>query len=351
MKERIEQGLKGDYSGLANGFNRLNDYIFGTQRSCYTLIGGLSGSAKTTYLDFTLLNAIADAEKKNIPINIFYYSWEMDEYSKRANWLSNIIYNKYGIIVAPEKIKGLGNNRLSLEELELVYNELPYLDKIFAKINWFWEAGNPTGMYKDWWNFMSKRGTFKKETYTSENGEVKEKIDEFVLDNPLEYNIVVVDHLALAKKCERGFTLKENIDKLSEYAMTCRNIFKMTFIFLQQFNQGLSSTERQKFKGVDISPQQSDFKDTTNPYTDADLVLGLMNAHKMDMESCLGYNINKYNAPNNLKDNFRMLKVIKSRLSRDNIGIGLLFLPKSGSFKELPDPVDVTPEWLHKNLN
>lgn len=117
-----------------------------------------------------------------------------------------------------------------------------------------------------------------------------------------------------------------------------------------QLTLHVSSVERMKFKGADISPQQSDFKDSTNPYTDADIVLGLMNAHKMDMDTCLNYNINRLGATYNLRDNFRLLKVIKNRLSKDNIGIGLLFLPKTGSFKELPEPQNMTKEWLEENL-
>ncbi len=132
-----------------------------------------------------------------------------------------------------------------------------------------------------------------------------------------------------------------NLDKLSEYAVRCRNLFGMTFFFLQQFNQGLNSVDRQKFKGVDISPQQGDFKDSTNPYTDADVVLGLLNAHKMDMETCLGYNINTSNTNYNLNDRFSLLKVIKNRLSRDNVAVGLLFLPEALTFKELPKAKDL----------
>ena len=110
----------------------------------------------------------------------------------------------------------------------------------------------------------------------------------------------------------------------------------------------MSSVERQKFKGIDISPQQSDFKDSTNPYTDADVVLGLMNAYKMDMETCLGYNINKTGALNNLKDRFRMLKIIKNRLSRDNIASGLFFVPESCHFEELPEPDQIGIDYLSK---
>lgn len=349
MKSRIEAGLYGDYEGLSNGLTRINDYIFGLQRSSYTLIGGLSGSAKTTFLDYMILNAIQDAEAKGIAINIIYYSWEIDETSKKANWLSILIYQKYGITIPPETIKGFGKFRLTDEEKELVYSELDNLEAIFSKIKWIWESSNPTGMYKEWWTFMANRGTFKKEPYIDENNERKERIVSFELNDPKEYNVVAGDHLALAK-LERGFTLKQNIDKISEYSITCRNLFKMTFIWLQQFNQGLSSVERAKFKGVDISPQQSDFKDSTNPYADADVVLGLMNPHKMDMDKCLGYDINLPGSNLNLRDNFRMLKVIKNRLSRDNIAIGLLFLPKSGSFVELPKQEELTPQWLAKHL-
>ena len=51
FKQRIEQGLLGEYQGLANGFDRINKYIYNTQRGCFTLLGGLSGSSKTTLCD------------------------------------------------------------------------------------------------------------------------------------------------------------------------------------------------------------------------------------------------------------------------------------------------------------
>lgn len=105
----------------------------------------------------------------------------------------------------------------------------------------------------------------------------------------------------------------------------------------------VSSVERQKFKGVDISPQQTDFKDSTNPYQDCDVALGLMNAYKMGMDECIGYNVNKPGSNYPLKSSFRLLKIIKNRLSRDEITIGLLFMPKAGRFKELP-PVGLITE-------
>lgn len=107
----------------------------------------------------------------------------------------------------------------------------------------------------------------------------------------------------------------------------------------------MSSVERMKFKGADLSPQQSDFKDSTNLYQDSDVVLGLMNPYKLDLDECLGYDITR------LKGNMVMLKIIKNRLSRDNIAVGLLVNPKSGSFEELPPVNEMTEDKYKEILN
>ncbi len=346
FRERIKEGIEGKYSGLNNGLKRINQYLFGVQRGCYYLLGGLSGAAKTTFVDFMLINAIEDAESKGIPINVFYYSLEIDEITKKANWLSVLIYNKYNIIITPEKIKGLGDFRLTKDEQEIVNSEIEYLEHLWSKIHWIFDRAYPTGLYKSMWDFMSKRGTFEYEPYIDELGNEKQRIVRFINNNPDEYNIVVADHIAKFST-EKGCTLKDNLDKLSDHAVSLRNLFHITFIYLQQFNQGLNAVDRQKFKAADISPTQGDFRDSTVPYTDCDVAIGLMNAHMMGMDSCLGYNINN-NTGYNLKHCFRMLKIIKNRLSRDNIAIGLLFQANCSYFEELPKPQDINKEYIDR---
>ena len=348
FEDRIRAGLSGDYEGLANGFNRINDYIYNVQRATYTLIGGLSGASKTTLVDFMILNALEDAETKGINVDVDYYSWEINEVTKRANWLSIIIYNKYNRVISPQKIKGLGALRLDEDEQQIVFDEIPNLNRLFAKINWHWVPTNPTGIYNHLWKKMSLKGTFIKEEYTDENGETKEKITGYIANDPNTYHIGILDHIALAK-LERGFTLKLNIDKISEYCVILRNLFRMTFFIVQQFNQGLSGIERIKFKGVDISPNQSDFKDSTNPYTDADVVLGLLNAYKMDLETSLNYNINIEGFQYNLKGKYRLLKVIKNREGSDSIAIGLYTKPEAGYFEELPKEMTIEDYKMYLN--
>jgi len=329
INERIKAGLEGSYSGLNNGFNRLNDYIFGVQKSCYTLIGGDSGTFKTTILDYIISNAIDDAIAKDIELEVFYYSFEIDKLSKQCNWLSRAVFNKYGVIISPKKIKGFGDNRLTLDEQELVNNCIPDIELAFSKIRFTWDPINPTGIRNDIIKFYESRGEILYEPYVDEKGNTQKKVIGYKPNNPNLMVINAIDHLYLMKE-ERGFDSKQNIDKMSEYTIFMRNTFGLTSFYLQQFNDGLNSVERLKFKGVDLSPQKSDFKDTRNPYSDSDIVLGLMNPYKLDMTTFNRYDVKK------IGKNLVGLKILKNRLDEDNLSIGLYANPVAGRFEELP---------------
>ena len=337
FKQRIEDGLAGLYHGLPNGLNKFNRYLYGIQRKRYYLYGGLSGSAKTTLVDFKLLNALSYAKKMGIKVYVYYYSFEIDRETKQANFLSCHIFNKYKRIIPPQKILGLGKYRLDEEEKKLVEQELPYIEQLFQEINFCFDPINPTGIYKELLQHFRDTGKFKMRPYKkvitdkfgNETLEDSELMESYEPNDPDSYTIVVKDHLALLKS-ESGKSVKETIDKDSEYTVLLRNICGLTAMHIQQFNQGLNSVDRQKFKGIDISPQQNDFKDSTNPYQDCDCAIGIMNAYKMDMEECLGYDLTL------LKNRFRMLKIIKNRGGYDNVACGTTFIPEGGYFKELP---------------
>lgn len=331
LTKRINEGLEGKYKGLSNGFDTLNKYIFGIQRNTYYLIGGSSGTYKTTLLDYMVRNAIKDANDNNIKCNVFYYSFEIDKITKMCNWTSGIIYQLYGVVIPPEKIKGLGNFRLSGEEKDVVFSVIPIVEQMIDNIHFRFESINPTGIFHELWKFATDNGKLMYENYQDSDGSTKQRITNYIPNDPDAYNIIALDHLYLLKK-ERGFQTKEVMDKMSEYFVLLRNLFGFTPIILQQFNQGLSSVDRQKFKGVDLSPSQGDFRDTTSPYADCDIALGLMCPYKLDMDTSLGYDITK------LKDRMLMLKIIKNRLSRDGIAKGLYVKPESGKFFELPEP-------------
>lgn len=333
FKERFDRGLAGEYAGLNNGLNRINNYIFGQQKACYVLVGGQSGTYKTTFCDHWVQNVVEDAESKGIPIDLPYYSFEIDRQTKEANWMSAIIFKKHGEIIEPERIKGLGSFRCTPAQRDLVQKEIEYLDHLMSKITWRFDAINPTGIYHELWQIAEKNGKIIWEEY-SIGGETKKRVIGYVPNDPRRVVLAVLDHYAKLRT-ERGFALKENIDKQSDYAIQLRNLFGHSFLKVQQFNQGLSSVERMKYQGVDLTPQQSDFRDSTTPFTDADIVLGLMNPSKLGLKFCMGYDVQQ------LGESLAVLKIIKNRLSRDNIAFGLSVDPRKGSIRELPLPNEI----------
>ena len=328
IKERIAAGLAGKYKGLDIKLPGISKYIFGIQRSTYYLVGGISGSGKTTLVDFMLLSAIDDAIKQNIPIHVIYYSFEIDKLTKDCNWLSNIAFNKFNVIISPEKIKGLGDNRLTSEEQGLIDKCIPILDNLKKYIHFEYQPTNPTGINHQIFDHCESIGKIHYEDYIDNSNIKKKKIVGYTPNNPDQYILVVTDNLENLKT-ENNMNNKENIDKFSEYMVLSRNLFGITPIVVSQFNDGLSSVDRAKFKGVDLSPQITDFKSTRQPYADCEVAIGLMCPWKLDMNRCLGYDLNSY------KESFIMCKIIKNRLSKDNIATGLIFNPQAGTFKEI----------------
>jgi hypothetical protein len=337
--QRFEDGQAGKYQGLDNGLGRINKYIYNIQRKWYYLFGGLSNSGKTTLVDSMLLNAIRDAKEKGIELNIFYYSYEIDQETKFAQWMSNHIHRKYNITIAPEAIAGFGDNRLESYQAELVKMELPEVQEIFNSIYFRFDPTNPTGIYKELFDFYSRTGqweeenykTIEKDKYDNDVEVEKRRIVSYKSDNNERYVIVVIDHIALCK-LERQYTLKQNIDKMSEYCVWLRNICSTTFMLLQQFNQGMHSIERKKYNGEELVPQQNDFKDSGNPYQDCDTAVGIMNPHAMKSAETkiFGYDIKS------IRTNFRILNIIKNRKGRAQLVFGYYFNPKTAFFRDLP---------------
>lgn len=333
LKERIQAGRDGKYKGLDNGLGDINKYIYDIQRGTYYLVGALSGAGKTTLVDYMLLTALEDAKKKGQHVEVFYYSFEIKEEIKKLNWLSVHIFKKYGIIISPQAIGGLGEEILSDAQKDLVDSEIDYVEELFNSIHFRFEPTNPTGIFHELMEFAGNNGKFIKERYESEDG-TKERIVSYTPTEEDSYVLVALDHQSLAKR-ERNYSLKENIDKLSEYFVYLRNICNYSFFMVSQFNQSLNSIDRMKFKGVDLSPQQNDFKDSTNPYQDADIVLGIMNPWKMDFKQYLGYDLSI------LKEKVRVVKIIKNRVGRDNVAFAYVFNPLAGNFKCLPPARDI----------
>ena len=109
LRAEVQAGLDGRNGGIPMGFDRLNRYI-GIRKSMYFLVGGLTGSGKTSFIDDAfVLNPfdwyIGQKDQK-IKLRIIYRSMERSRTYKLAKWVSRKIFLDHGIIIAVPKLLG-----------------------------------------------------------------------------------------------------------------------------------------------------------------------------------------------------------------------------------------------------
>jgi hypothetical protein len=157
------------------------------------------------------------------------------------------------------------------------------------------EAPNPTGIYKYCKQYAEEHGTVHKKTIKmkDEFGQINdvEAFDYYEQDNPNEYRMIIIDTINLIDT-ERGMTLKQSMDKLSEYlAKYLRNRYYFSPVVIQQqafTNDSLDAAKLKKFK-----PSLGALGDSKYISRDCDVVIGLYCPHNFDVESYGRYDITK----------------------------------------------------------
>lgn len=297
--------------GLHTGFNRFEKYSLGALEGNYVLIGGSSGSGKTTLIDYILLSICKSAKERNIPIKILYYSLEIPKDRKIAKFVSLILLSRYKIELSDMDI--LNRTDVDINEFkEKIYECYDIVSNYLDNVQFTFEAINPTQVYKDLINIRDN------------NKNIENK--------PQVY--VFLDHIKLLKT-ERGFSIKETMDKMSEYAVYFRNTCNYSFYILQQFNRSITNIDRVKYSGVDLMPNREDFADTSTTYFDSDQVFATFNPSIYNLPDCLGYQLY------NFKGFFRALFILKNRFGEENKGVGVFFKGKCNYMKELPLPSEL----------
>lgn len=340
LLEDIERGIKGENIGIPTGFPLIDSNTNGLQKSMYHLIGGNSGTGKTSYVDLAyVLNPydwwLKNREKSNIKIKWEYNSMERNTKYKLAKWTCLKIFKDHGIIMDVATMLGWSGKKFEIDDdmKKLILQSGSYFDEMFSSdcIRIHDGGENPTGIY----NRLYKLGM--------DNGEVVQ-INEFSKrykpkDKDLHV-IVVNDHIGKLSG-ERGYNEKQLIDKHTEYMGIIRDRFGFIIADISQFNRSIGNIER--FKNKDVSPEPDDFKSSGDMYENADLVLALFNPYKIKVNDFLGYDIPKFVAPGG-ENRFRSISILKNSYGADDVIIGLNFLGENGNFRELP-----TAEAFEKN--
>lgn len=318
IKEKVDRGAAGGNQGLPMGFDRLTEYIPGIQQGTYYLVGAETSAGKTAFVDNCFLynpyNFIKTNET-NIKLKVIYYSLEIEKVAKLTKAIARKIYLDYGILLDVNYILSRGKNRISQDHYNLVMKYADYIDQMQDVLEIIDKPENPTGI----WKHLLK--------YSNENGvwDNSQPLASYKPNDPNLYTIVVIDHIGLIKG-ESGKTKKENIDKLSEYMILLRNKCNFTPVLISQFNRSLSSTDR--FKLEKVTPQLSDFKDSSNTQDDCNIAISLFSPQRYGIPDYRGYNIEM------LGNRFRNLNILKNRDGEADVSIGLKFIGEVGHFSE-----------------
>lgn len=345
--KQFQEGQSGMSMGLSTGIPPLDRAMNGIQRKTSIGLCAAPKVGKTTLADFAfVLSPFLEAIKAGTLDNVewIYFSYEIDRISKEFKFAAFFMYQEFGIFnfqfegktylmsqdylmgkltyepepgkkaivpVQPdhvEKLKWIYRNRIV--PLFGEYNEKG-VRLSQGKIEFIEDADNPTGMYKFLMRHASQNGTFIKEKYQThdEQGRIvnKERIVGYQPNNPIKFTIVVTDHCRKLKK-ERGFTMKENIDKWLEYTTEIRNRCSYTFINIMHSNRGLGNVDRLKYAGEFVFPTADDVKDSGNLAEESTILMTLFNPNDEKYNLTKHFGVELKGLPN-----YRSLHITESR--------------------------------------
>jgi len=341
LKNEVQAGLEGRNNGIPMGFDRLNRFI-GIRKSMYFLVGGLTGSGKTSFIDDAfVLNPVdwyLTQKDPQFKLRVIYRSMERSRTYKLAKWVSRKIFIDHGITIPVTKLLGW-TEKMTHDEHDLFLMYEDYMTRVEDIVTIIDGPENAVGIAKEL------------KAHALKNGHI-EQIDEYnkryVPDDENAVTIVVIDHIGLLKTTKDQTTKKDTIDKMSDELRYARDFYGYTPVVVSQFNRSISNIMR--IKNGDVEPQLEDFAESSQTQNDADVVLALFDPLRYKVLDTSGYDLNK------LKDQYgakyyRSLRLIKNSYGEDDVRIGLGFMGQVGMFKELPRQKDITDEIYDSVIN
>lgn len=339
LKERREKVLSGGINCIPSPFKSFRRDFPGIEQGKYYLVSAISKGGKSQLANFLFVYTpvlYAYNHPEQIRLQIFYFPLEETPEKITMRFMCYLLYTLSGgkIRLSTLQLSSIDKDNVLDEKILDILNSLEYrsiLDFYEEHVHFISER-NPTGAWKTVNRYAQEAGTVHRKTIEIENKEtgVKQKrevFDYYQPKDPNEYVEIIWDHASLTDG-ERGMTLKDRIDKLSEYFMIFRNHYNYIPVLIQQ--QGNDTINLDAFKANRISPQLSGLSDSKNPGKDCSLMLGITNPYAFEMPEYHHYNIVK------LKGYARFLTIPLNREGESNGMLALYFDGATNYFAPLP---------------
>lgn len=317
ITERLYKEIEENENGIVQydtGLKKASFYIDKLKKGNFILLGGGSGSGKTTFaLYHYVYRPIIYCIENNIKdLDIIICCLEMAATNTLSKLETMYIYDKYGVDIGYRDMMSF-KGKLKPEHKELIMESKPMIEKIESYIRFIETGINHKTLEKYLISYYSKRGTFM--------------IDgSYMPKNPKLLTFLLLDHIGEVS-VPPGMTKKECIDNTADVLKVARNKCGLSCMVLQQINRVQSSVERRtKFPGI----ESSDFKDSGNVYEKSDTALGLYNPFKDKQKHVFDYDVIK------MGNRLRVLQILKGRYGEADVNIGLAFYGEASMFKEIP---------------
>lgn len=289
-----------------------------------------------------------------IDLEFIYNSYEIDRVSKEFDFVAHFLNSDYGVylITLPPGKTYKEKNVVSLSSAflkgELEYDtatpdspkeiirvsedllnmiKVIYRNRIIPLFGEYNEKGekvskgiikflenkdNPTGVRNYLLDYARENGEFMYKT-TVKDGVTFQRMIGYKPRNPNKYVIVITDHLRKLLP-ERGFKMKETVDKFSEYAVEFRNTCNFTFVHIIHLNRAVSDIGRRQYDDDRLFPQSDDIKETGNLSEDSNYIFTMFNPNddKFNLTKHFGTPIRRPDK-SLLYPNMRTVHLVESR--------------------------------------
>lgn len=342
LENKRDRIINGGINCIPSPFKRFSDDWCGIEQDTQYCITSFTKGGKSMFTSFAFIYQLITFSyfsKQDVSFKIIYFPLEETKERITQRFMSWLLFKftKGQIRVSPKELRST-TKPVAKEVLERLkqFDIQDILDFFEKHVIFPSEAPNPTGIYKFCKQYAENHGTVHKRIVKmkDEFGVLKdtEIFDSYEQDNPDEYRLIVIDTINLIDT-ERGMTLKQSMDKLSEYcAKYLRNRYHYSPVIIQQ--QAFESEGNEAFKLGRIRPSVAGLGDSKYIARDSNLVLGLFSPFRFGITDYFGYDITV------LKDRIRFLEIC---VNRDGQMGGILPLWFDGAvcdFKELPKPDD-----------
>ncbi len=339
LKSRRESVLKGEINCIPFNFKRFSNNIPGIEKDKYYIISGNTKSGKSQLANFMFLYTpilYAYNNPDKVRVKIFYFPLEETPENITLRFMSYLLYTLSNIRIPPIDLKSTNSSKvLPKEIIELLESEqYQNILKFYEENVIFLTERNPTGVWKNMLKYAESTGTIHTKEVQINNKETglvetKRVFDYYEPNDSKEYVICLVDHISLIEQ-ERGYDLRQSINKLSEYLMILRNKYHFIPVVVQQQSTETSSLEA--FKSNKIRPTMAGLSDSKYTGKDCNVLLGITCPFTHELPSYLGYDITIF------KGNIRFLEVVLNRDGESNEIVALYFDGATNYFNELPLP-------------